>query len=161
MVNATGWAITTAAPAGGKIPEPVPGLSVNELILAYLTFAERYYRGQDGKPSREYEQQREAAKLLRRAAGRLPAQEFGPKKLKGLRDDMILRRLSRKHINQQVRRIVVVFRWGCEEELLAADLNNDGFVGGADLSIWESAYGSSDAGDVDFDGDADGGDFLT
>ena len=44
--------------------------------------------------------------------------------------------------------------------MLAADLNNDGFVDGADLAIWEVAYGLSNAGDVDFDDDTDGTDFL-
>jgi formylglycine-generating enzyme required for sulfatase activity len=46
--------------------------------------------------------------------------------------------------------------------LNAADFNGDGFVDGADLEIWQTAFeigGSADA-DADGDGDSDGHDFL-
>jgi hypothetical protein len=42
----------------------------------------------------------------------------------------------------------------------AADFNNNGVVGSADLSLWQSSYGSGLAGDADQDGDSDGQDFL-
>src|SRR3954451_21465818 len=38
-------------PAGGKAAD-AEGLTISELILAYLTFAEGYYR-KDGRPTRE------------------------------------------------------------------------------------------------------------
>jgi hypothetical protein len=41
-----------------------------------------------------------------------------------------------------------------------ADFNNDGYVGNLDLTIWSNAYGLTDAGDADGDGDTDGRDFL-
>ena len=41
-----------------------------------------------------------------------------------------------------------------------ADFNLDGYVDAADLSWWSGAYGTSNAGDADHDGDTDGSDFL-
>jgi len=41
-----------------------------------------------------------------------------------------------------------------------ADFNTDGLVDGADLSWWESAFGSNSSADADGDGDTDGTDFL-
>lgn len=43
---------------------------------------------------------------------------------------------------------------------LSADFNNDTYVDGADLSIWEAAYNLNNNGDTDDDGDSDGVDFL-
>ena len=43
---------------------------------------------------------------------------------------------------------------------LSADFNNDGVVDEDDLTVWEGAYGSTDAGDADSDGDTDGQDFA-
>ena len=41
-----------------------------------------------------------------------------------------------------------------------ADFNGDGFVNGADLTIWRGAFGSTTAGNADGDGDTDGADLL-
>ena len=49
-------------------------------------------------------------------------------------------------------------------EYLPADLNSDGAVDGADLAIWDDAFGAGGAagrlGDIDDDNDTDGADFL-
>jgi len=42
----------------------------------------------------------------------------------------------------------------------SADFNNDSFVNGEDLELWEQSYGNSIAGDADNDADSDGKDFL-
>jgi len=46
------------------------------------------------------------------------------------------------------------------EQLIPADLNNDGAVDGLDLALWDSSYGLNGNADIDGDGDADGADFL-
>ncbi|NOX99423.1 MAG: hypothetical protein GXP30_06795 [Verrucomicrobia bacterium] len=45
-------------------------------------------------------------------------------------------------------------------EIAEADFNGDGNVDWMDLTIWEGAYGLSNAADADGDGDSDGADFL-
>ncbi len=42
----------------------------------------------------------------------------------------------------------------------AADFNQDNFVDGTDLGLWQAAYGSTNGGDTNADGDSDGADFL-
>jgi hypothetical protein len=46
------------------------------------------------------------------------ARDFGPLKLKAVRQDLVDRRLVRTQINKQIRRIVRIFRWAVAEELL-------------------------------------------
>ena len=96
--------------------------TVSELILAYLIYAQQYYRDASGKVSREYEQQREAMRHLRRAAGATLAREFGPRWLQEIRQTWIDQGLSKKHINGQVRRITVAFRWAVSQELIPASV---------------------------------------
>lgn len=43
---------------------------------------------------------------------------------------------------------------------LAADFNDDGFVDGADLTLWKGAFGSTAMGDANNDSVTDGADFL-
>ncbi len=43
---------------------------------------------------------------------------------------------------------------------LPGDFNNDNVVDGADLVVWQGAYGANAGADADQDGDSDGADFL-
>ncbi len=43
--------------------------------------------------------------------------EFRPSDLKAVRQEMIARGWSRRHINHSIRRIKTMFTWGVEEEL--------------------------------------------
>ena len=71
-------------------------------------------------------------RLLRRQYGRLPAIEFGPKKLRALREQMIRgdettdpprRPWSRKYINQQTQRVRRIFKWAVAHELVPASVH--------------------------------------
>ncbi|WP_202921167.1 tyrosine-type recombinase/integrase [Anatilimnocola aggregata] len=94
-------------------------MSINELLLRYIEFAERYYV-KDGKPTKELVCMKEAMRPLRTLFGELSAQEFGPLKLKAVRQHMIDAGLSRGVINQRVNRIKRILKWGVSEELLPA-----------------------------------------
>jgi len=68
-------------------------------------------------------------RLMKKLFGRAPAAEFGPKKLRMLRDEMIRgdatenpprRPWSRKYINQQVQRIRRIFKWAAAHEMVPA-----------------------------------------
>jgi integrase len=107
--------------AGTPVPPPRDagdaGISVAELLLAYLRFADGYYR-KGGRPTREPLNVRHAARPLRQLYGLTPAREFGPLALKVVRQAMVDAGLCRGEINRRVRRVVRVFKWGVENELV-------------------------------------------
>jgi integrase len=70
------------------------------------------------EPTREIEGIREALRPLRALYGRTPASEFGPRKLKAVRQQMIDSGLSRCVINHRVGRIKRLFKWAVAEELV-------------------------------------------
>ena len=118
------------------------GLSMVELMLAYLRHVDGYYV-KNGKPTSEVGTIRHALRFVRRYYRSLPAARFSPKKLKRVRQGMIdhdivrtrkvkdpktgeIRQetrvlahgLTRKLINKHVNRIRQMFAWAVEEELL-------------------------------------------
>ena len=95
-----------------------PGPSVNELLAAYLDFAEGYY-AKDGRPTQQYTNVLAALKPVRELYGTTPAAEFGSKKLKAVREHMVsVRDLSRKLVNARVNLIRRFFKWCVGEELI-------------------------------------------
>jgi hypothetical protein len=65
-----------------------PPVSVNEVCFAYLTWAATYYV-RDDKPTGELESVKRAIRPLRLMYGTLPAIDFGPLKLKAVRERFI------------------------------------------------------------------------
>lgn len=59
-----------------------------------------------------------ANKIVRELFGDLPLTEFGPLKLRIVRDEMIRKGWSRSFINKQVKRIRLILRWGVSFELV-------------------------------------------
>ena len=94
------------------------GLSVNELALAYWTFAEAYY-GFDKRKGTAFNI-RDALRILRQLYGHSPAADFGPLALKACRVEMVKKDWSRNYVNAQVDRLRRVFRWGASEQLVPA-----------------------------------------
>ena len=93
-------------------------LKIDHLALRYLAHAEVYYRAKDGTPTRTADNIRYALRPLVAVHGRTRIRDFGPKKLKGVRDDMIQAGHSRTYINSMIGKIKQAFRWGVEEELV-------------------------------------------
>lgn len=111
--------------AVAPIDPPQPGeLTVTELIAAYWQHVTRYYR-RDGKPTGEHLVIRAALKPLKKLYGTTPAAEFGPKKLKSVREHMIQLGWCRRNINKQVARIKGMFKWAASEELLPGKIIED------------------------------------
>ncbi|NOY41174.1 MAG: tyrosine-type recombinase/integrase [Planctomycetes bacterium] len=102
---------------GGHHVEP-PKLStdptVSELLVQFLEWANGYY------DAREYGHFVIVAKWLRNHAGGISAMDFGPKRLKEIRQAMIAHGLTRKSINRQIVRIRQVFTWAVGEEIIPA-----------------------------------------
>ena len=104
---------------GRRLPTKPQGHlhQVADIVGGYLEYAERYYSGPDGRPTREVENLRDAVRPLLGLYGTLPSEEFGIRQLKTLREQLILRGLARKTINDRVNRVVRMFGWAAEEEL--------------------------------------------
>lgn len=106
---------------GRNLPDERPALTVNEVLLAYLKWAEEHY-----VPNRAKDDQnrfiRYAAAVVRQLFGRTPAAEFGPKKLKMVRQAMVERDWCRNMVNAQVDRVKRVFKWAVAEELVPGDV---------------------------------------
>jgi integrase len=107
--------------ARGRRPPAPAGqpddLTISELILAYVTFADGYYV-KNGKPTTEPGNIRLALRPLRRLYGDTPAAAFGPRSLKRVRDEMIGSGICRNEVNKRTRHLVRCFRWAASEELL-------------------------------------------
>ncbi len=91
--------------ATGLTPKPATaaeseGLLIKELVLLYWKHVETYYRRADGDLTGEHLNYRYSLKPLKTLFGTTPAREFGPKRLKVVREHMIESGLSRRVINQ-------------------------------------------------------------
>jgi integrase len=86
---------------------------VNEVILAYVRYADDYYRG-----SVEVVKIKLAMRPLKELYGCAEAETFSPLKLKAVRQAMIDAGLSRRTINMRTGCIKRMFRWAVENELV-------------------------------------------
>ena len=94
-------------------------LTINELILAYWGYiTTRYVR--DGRPTLEQNKTQLVLRELRKLYGSLKAGEFGPLRLKTVRSTQERKGHGRRYLNDQIARIVRMFRWGVENELVPA-----------------------------------------
>ena len=101
-------------------PPAGSGLTVAELLLAFLKHAETHYRRADGTPTDELANVKQTIKVVRETHASVPAAEFGPFALKAVRQAMIDKGWSRKNINLHVGRVRRVFKYGVENELVPA-----------------------------------------
>lgn len=106
-------------------------LSVAALVVKYDDFARSYYI-KNGVPTDERYAIKAAVGPLARLYGDTPADEFSPKRLKAVRDQIIAdgrkgkgkrktragEPLTRKYINYRVACLVRMFKWAVEEELV-------------------------------------------
>ena len=87
---------------------------VADLIAAFLDDTEREY------PKDQYDRFRQSAKwVLESGYGDCPVDEFTPKKLKHVRQRIVnSKRICREQVNDLKNKIVRMFRWGVEEEIV-------------------------------------------
>lgn len=90
----------------------VDGISIAEIILQYWRWAETYYTPSESLTIKS------AWKVLDAHCGELAADEFGPIKLREVRQLMIEKKWNRNHINKQIHRIGAIFKWAAGQELL-------------------------------------------
>ncbi len=107
----------TASDREDHRPFPVHDGTIDQLLLRYLEFAKTYYV-KDGEPTRELESMKAAMGHIRVLYSQLPVQEFGPVKLKVVRQHMVDGGLSRGVINNRIGRIKRIFKWAVADELI-------------------------------------------
>jgi len=106
--------------AYGGVAAADPNLTINELILRFLIFANKYY-ARNGKPTGEYANMRDSMRPVRALFSHGRAWDFGPKALKAIQQHMIdSEGLSRRVINSRINRIRRMFKWAVSEELVPA-----------------------------------------
>jgi hypothetical protein len=108
---ASGRVMTSDTPAAEDT------FSIAELIVAYLKHATVFYR-KDGQPTSHLHNVEDAMTYLKELYGLEPARDFGPLKLKAVRQKMISKGLGRTTINKYVDNLKRMFKWGTENELL-------------------------------------------
>jgi integrase len=102
---------------GERVPA---GITVAELLLAFLKHADTYYRDADGKPGKEIGHIKIVARVTRDLYGATAAAEFGPLALKAVRQKMVDAGWCRLTVNQRVEKLKRMFRWAASEELVPA-----------------------------------------
>jgi integrase len=96
-------------------------LTVDELALLYISYAENYYR-KNGEPTSEVSCVQTALRFVVREFGTCRVLEFGPIKLKQVRQAMMEHGICRESINKNIDRIRRMFRWGVENEKVPPDV---------------------------------------
>lgn len=94
---------------------------VRHLSLAYFQHAQSYYR-KGGKQTKTLFMVQSAMKQLNRLFADLPADQFGPKRLREVQSAMIQEGFCRRYINQLVGTIRRAFRWGVAEEIIPSSV---------------------------------------
>lgn len=97
-------------------------LTIDDLAILFMEFAENYYRRKTGEPTGSARNVREALRPVIRLFGTTRIREFGPTKLKAAREEMVKAGLCRTNINRQVHWIKRVFKWGVENEYVPAPI---------------------------------------
>jgi hypothetical protein len=90
-----------------------------DVILEYWRFCKAYYGDQPRSSARN---RKPVLRMLRQKFGRTRATDFGPKKLKALRDELVASGVSRGYANKQVERVKQMFKWAVSEELVPASI---------------------------------------
>ncbi len=94
--------------------------TINEVIAAFWSHAQGYYRRSDGTPTSEQGNLKQILKHLARLYGHTSAQDFGPVSLKALRQHLIDVGRCRTSINRDIGRVKQVFRWAVAQEMIPA-----------------------------------------
>ncbi len=99
--------------------------TVNGIIRDYWRWAKSYYSPSEGTSIKQ------ALRVLRKLFGSTPAIEFGPNRLRLVRDDMVKgdptgdsprKPWSRKYVNGQIHRVCAIFKWAAAHEMLSASV---------------------------------------
>jgi integrase len=115
------WAKPPEAPEAIDLtPAQIDRLTIIDLGTEYRKHAEQEYR-RDGKPTATLANIKPALRRLRERYGEQLARDFGPLKLKALRQTWVDEGLARKTVNEYTAAVRRAFYWAVENELLPGD----------------------------------------
>jgi integrase len=105
------------------VPYRSPGratdvVTVNEVLVAFLEWADGHYRRADGSTTDEIDEYKRVARYVRELYGLTPAKDFGPLALKAIRQKFIEKGWCRKFVNKRTERVRRVFKFAVSEELV-------------------------------------------
>ncbi len=95
--------------------------TVADVVARFLSWADGYYRASDGTSTGEYPNFHAAASLVLKLYRDELAADFGPLKLKQVRELMVERGWSRRTVNMQTGRVKRMFKWAVENELVPGE----------------------------------------
>jgi integrase len=98
-------------------------LTIDDLALLFVDHAKSYYRTPDGKLTAEVCSLQHALRPLVELFGTIRVREFGPLKLKQVRDRLIENGHCRTNINRMIGRIKRAFKWGVENEYVPSEVH--------------------------------------
>lgn len=96
-------------------------LTIAQLCVSYVKHAKAYYV-KNGRITSEVSNIQTALRPLVKLHGKCLVAEFGPTKLKQVRDLMVQNGIVRKSVNRGIGRIKRMFRWGVENEMVSANI---------------------------------------
>ena len=94
-------------------------INIASLVRAYLEYAKEYYVDSEGNPTKEPGNIRYSVRPLVDMFANLPIEEFGPLRLKEVREKMIELGWCRKLINKRVCIIKRMFKWAVSEQIVS------------------------------------------
>ncbi len=100
-----------------ETPIDEQAFSLTELILAYRDHAKVVYQ-KDGKATSHFHNVEDSMTYLKELYGLEAVKDFGPLKLKAVRQKMITKGLGRTTINKYIDNLKRMFKWGTENELV-------------------------------------------
>lgn len=103
--------------------KPTPNtISVNEVLLAFHSWAGTHYRDPDGEPTTEVKELKLSLKPVRELYGMTRAEKFGPLALRAVRERMIALGWCRTLINKRIDRVKRCFKWAVSMELVPSGI---------------------------------------
>ncbi len=100
-----------------KSAEADSGLSVAELLLAFMRHAETYYV-KNGKLTDEVDCFKSAIRPVRELFALTPAKDFSPLNLKAVQKQYVAQGWSRGFCNSSINRVRRIFKWGVGDGLI-------------------------------------------
>jgi len=114
--------LANGAARSGKINDRSIEFTVSQGIAAYWRQAEAYYRKPDGSPTSELSDLRLAFQPLRRLYSSTYAEDFGPRALRVLQQEMIGLDWCRTNINTQINKVRRLFKWAVAQEMVTSSV---------------------------------------